>query len=99
MNARKPGRPSIAERMNLITDGPEALAEAIKLRIMAKRETVTVYVDDLGRVRVDRYSLDDTPKSPPAQWIVGTYVPSAACSMIEDDLATRLEEITGRAAA
>lgn len=100
MSARnKPGRPSIAERMNLLADGAAELAEAIKLRLMAKRDTVTVYVDGHGVVRVDPFTMDDTAKTPPASWIVGTYVPTAALDMIEDDLAVRLAEIRGGVAA
>lgn len=79
--------------MNLLTDEIETLAESVKFKIMANKARFAVYVDEAGRLTLERPNEPRRRKCLPDTDLVGLYTAAARCADIEDDLRVRLGEI------
>ncbi len=79
---------------NLLRDGADACAEAIKLRLIASGYAkYDVSVDDDGYMRSDRVHDSKRRKELPAHWFIGRYNRKAHCADIETDLLMRRMEL------
>lgn len=79
--------------MNLLTDEIETLAESVKFKIMANKARFAVYVDEAGRLTLERPNEPRRRKCLPDTDLVGLYTAAARRADIEDDLRVRLAEI------
>lgn len=81
-------------RPNLVAEGVECTASAIKMRIIAKRERCSVYVDPAGDVHCQPARDDERRSVPrPVDWLVGVYSRAATTEQIAQDLHCRMTEI------
>lgn len=85
-------------RYNILQHEIEDVAEGIKLRMLASKAPMTVYVRDDGGVLTDRTHDSRRTHDLPAGWLVGCYTPKAKCDDLEDDLVMRLAELRAVAA-
>lgn len=84
--------------MNVLTDEIEEIAESIKLRMMARGGTWSVYVRDDAEMRMERLSDGHRLRDLPDAWLVGRYTKAIPTSVIEDDLVCRMWELRKAAA-
>lgn len=75
--------------LNIIRTDIEDVAEAIKLKLMARDEPAQIGVDSAGDVTIVWPGKADVP----AAWLVGTYTRKARVDDIEFDLVERLREL------
>lgn len=79
---------------NLIDDGPDLAAQAVKLRIMSKRERYCVHVDPAGELHMTAArKVDERSRGLPDSWMVGVYGSDATTAEIAEDMHCRLIEI------
>lgn len=88
---RRVGRPHKAERMNLLVDDIEDVAEAAKLKFMSGG-LWELHVDDKGNVAMAIVGIP-APEPRPAHWLVGAYTGRVPVPDLEADLMARLAEI------
>lgn len=79
--------------MNVLTDEIEEIAESIKLRMIARGGTWTVYVGDDGKMYMDRKNEERRSRELPDAWILARYTKGVPVSDIEDDLVCRMWEL------
>lgn len=80
--------------MNLITYGPDYAAGQVKLKIIARRERMEVYVPEDGRVLMTTVKENEQRATPyPDDWLIGLYGKGATTEQIRDDLDCRLTEL------
>lgn len=90
---KRVGGPIAAEGMNILSCDVEDVAEAIKLRILARVSQWHVYVNDDGGVIMDGHQSTRRPHNIDSAWMIGVYTNKTPCAVIEDDLKERLREI------
>ena len=79
--------------MNVLTDEIEEIAESIKLRMVARGGTWTVYVRDDGSMVMDRDADVRRSRPIPDSCILARYTKAIPVADIEDDLVCRMNEI------
>lgn len=87
-------RPGPAPSLNLLEQDVEQVAEAVKLRVIARTGTIAVYVRPDGSVVMEKVGEERAAQEMPAHWMVGTYDRKALVAEIEDDLSLRYRELT-----
>lgn len=85
--------------MNVLTDDIEEIADSIKLRMVARGGVWAVYVDDGGRMLMDRVSDGRRIRDLPDESLVARYTKGIPTADIEDDLVCRMREIRQAVAA
>lgn len=80
--------------MNILRTDIEDVAEALKLKLMARDEPAQIGVDDAGDVSIAWAGRPDVPDD----WLVGTYTRKARVDDLEFDLVERLRELQAKQA-
>lgn len=87
------GRPAAVEKMNILVDEIEDVAELVKLRMLGRGGAWEVYADENGSVFMENQTSPFRRQPMPDSWLVGTYTVKTRCDDIEDDLCIRRKEL------
>lgn len=82
-----------APLLNVVRDGADGGAEAVKLRLLASKCSLDVFVDEDGNLRTERAGDQRRREPLPDRWLVGRYSRKATVADIEVDLRMRMMEL------